>query len=199
MNIAETIKIAASVIISLGGSGAIILGLSNFLGKVWAERLMVKERAKHNQELTELQARLERTNQEKLKELQTNLEIYRETYLKEHSDKLAIYRLATDVITDFLADISMIRMGQKPAGDAVDRFNRGRLKAHGYLAMLAPQQVMDAYDSLIDNLFSILEKPVITNPQEDWKEMRRRAYVLINTIREDVGIDKSKVEYHGKR
>ena len=199
MKLQDILNVAVTVLASLGGGAAIILLFSSWLGKVWANRIMAEERAKHERVLAELRAKLEKANEESLSKLRTGLEIYRETYLKEHSDKLAIYRLATDVITDFLADISMIRIGQKPAGDALDRFNRGRLKAHGYLAMLAPQQVMNGYDSLIDHLFSILDKPVITNPQEEWKEMRRRAYILINAIREDVGIDKSKIEYQGKR
>jgi hypothetical protein len=35
------------VIASLGGGGAIVLGFSGWLGKVWAERLMEKERHEH--------------------------------------------------------------------------------------------------------------------------------------------------------
>ncbi|HCM1039124.1 TPA: hypothetical protein N2810_004642 [Vibrio parahaemolyticus] len=54
----EYIKIGATIIAALGGSGAIILGLSNYLGKIWANRLMVKEKAGHDRELEKLRTEL---------------------------------------------------------------------------------------------------------------------------------------------
>jgi hypothetical protein len=199
MGIKEILEVAAAVLASLGGGGLIVFKLSDFLGKLWAERLMSRERAKYDRELAEFRAKLEQFNQEKLTELQTQLGIYRETYLKEHNDKIAIYRLATDIIAEFLADLNLVRLGGKPEGNSLDRFNRGRLKAHGYLAMLAPQKVMDAYDALVDYSFEILEKKPPGNAFEEWKEIRRLVYELLNAVREDIGIDKSKIEYRGKR
>jgi len=199
MTFEETIKIATTILLSLGGGGIIVFALSSWLGKVWANRIMAEERAKYERELTELRAKLERANEESLSKLRTDLEIYRDKYLKAHNDKVGTYGFVFGVVSDLLADVDLIRRGKKPEGDALDRFNRGRLKAHGYLAMLAPQNVMDAYDSLIDYIFSVLEQPVQTVNHENWKEIRRLAYDVINLIREDVGIDKSKVEYHGKR
>ena len=160
---------------------------------------MQKERNKFEQELAALRSKLERENQENLSRLQTNLEIYRDTYLKQHSDKIGTYGYVFGVVADFLADLDMVRLGQKPDGNAYDRFNRGRLKAHGYLAMLAPQRVMDAWDAFVEHIFSTLEKNQPADYPADWKEMRRLAYILINAIREDVGVDKTPVEYHGKR
>jgi hypothetical protein len=199
MTFEETIKIATTILLSLGGGGIIVFALSSWLGKVWANRIMAEERAKYERELTELRAKLEMENQESLSKIQTDLEIYRDKYLKAHNDKMGTYGFVFGVVSELLADVDLIRRGKKPEGDALDRFNRGRLKAHGHLAMLAPQSVMDAYDSLIDYIFSVLEQPVQTVNHEHWKEIRRLAYDVINLIREDVGIDKSKVEYRGKR
>jgi hypothetical protein len=199
MTFEDTIKIATAILFSLGGGGVIVLALSNWLGKVWAERVMVQERAKFERELTELRLKLERDNQENISKLRTELEIYRDTFLKAHSDKLGTYGFVCGVVSEFLADMNMVHLGQKPEGNVLDRFNRGRLKAHGYLAMLAPQAVMDTYDALIDHIFFILEKSPPNKPYEDWKEIRRLTYALINAIRKDIGIDKSEVEYRGKR
>ena len=44
-------EIIAGIIASVGAAGAIILGLSSWLGKVWADRLAEKERAAHAREL----------------------------------------------------------------------------------------------------------------------------------------------------
>lgn len=45
----DVLKIVLGVIASLGGGGAIVLLLSGWLGRVWAERLMEKERHAHAQ------------------------------------------------------------------------------------------------------------------------------------------------------
>ncbi|WP_376890733.1 hypothetical protein, partial [Aeromonas veronii] len=86
----EYLSIGATIIASLGGSGAIILGLSNYLGKVWAERLMVTEKGNHEQKLERLRVQLQKENQLHLAELNNGLEIYKQTHLREHSDKLVI-------------------------------------------------------------------------------------------------------------
>ena len=58
----EVLKIALGVIAALGGGGAIIAGLSSWLGKVWADRLMAKETAKFREDLERLTKQLERKN-----------------------------------------------------------------------------------------------------------------------------------------
>jgi hypothetical protein len=195
----EIWKTAGAVLAALGGGGIIVAAFSGWLGKLWAEKLMAKEKAKYENELAELKSRLERSNQDGVARLQTDLGIFKDTYLRQHNDKIGTYGYVFNVVSEFLADLDMIRLGKKPDGDAYDRFNRGRLKAHGYLAMLAPQKVMDAWDSFTDHIFTTLEKSQANNYQDDWKEMRQRAYILINAIREDIGIDKSPVEYRGRR
>jgi hypothetical protein len=199
MTTEEIWKTAAAILAALGGGGAIVVAFSGWLGKLWAEKLMAKEKAKYEAELAELKSQLERSNQDNLTRLQTELGIFKDTYLKLHNDKIGTYGFVCGVVSDFLADMNMLQVGQKPDANFYDRFNRGRLKAHGHLAMLAPQEVMDAYDALIDEIFFILERNPPNKAQEDWKEIRRLVYILLNTIRKDIGIDKSEVAYRGKR
>src|SRR5882724_12953995 len=54
MTFEEVWKIAAAILVSLGGAGSVVLGLSNYFGKVWADRLMEADRAKHNSVLEQL-------------------------------------------------------------------------------------------------------------------------------------------------
>ena len=55
----EIFEIAGAVIISFGGAGVIILGLSNWLGKVWANKILEKEKAEHSKEIEDYKSRLE--------------------------------------------------------------------------------------------------------------------------------------------
>jgi hypothetical protein len=69
----DDLKVVVGVLATLGGGGAIVLGLSGWLGRVWAERMMEKERhdhaealesdrAKYGKELEELKANYEQTH-----------------------------------------------------------------------------------------------------------------------------------------
>jgi hypothetical protein len=55
MTVTEILETGASIIAGLGGGGAIVFGLSDYLGKVWADRALEKQRqenAKLNLEFT---------------------------------------------------------------------------------------------------------------------------------------------------
>lgn len=58
MGLNDIVKLLAAILVSLGGGSLIILGFSSWLGKLWANRLMAKESAKHAQELEELRNKL---------------------------------------------------------------------------------------------------------------------------------------------
>lgn len=62
----EIFEITAAILASLGGGTAIVFGLSSWLGKVWANRILAKEKAEHSKELefykSELNKELERIN-----------------------------------------------------------------------------------------------------------------------------------------
>jgi len=57
----EAWETAGAVLASVGGGGAIVVALSGWLGKVWAERILAADRAKYAREIEELKGSLERT------------------------------------------------------------------------------------------------------------------------------------------
>jgi hypothetical protein len=193
----EYLSIGATIIASLGGSGAIILGLSNYLGKIWADRLMAKEKANHDRELEQLRVELQKESQQYLAELNSEIEIYKQTHLREHSDKLAIYRATIDLVATMLAKVEMVVLHDKQglSPEEQEQFETERLKIYGYLAMLAPQEVMDANDVFIDQLLAI----VFDGDTTSWEVIRAKALNLTNAMRQDIGIDKSDVTYRGGR
>jgi hypothetical protein len=189
-------QIAAAIIASVGASGAIIFALSSWLGKIWAKRIMIQDQANHDRQLTILRNDLQRENQESLNKLKTEFEIYRETFLQGHSDKIAIYRKVADIIADLLVDMNIaLGSGTQLPVEAVMNFERQRLRITGYLGMLAPQNVMDAYDNLVDYLLGIIEG----KSQFDWNEVRKHAINMLNQVREDIGIDPRPIGYRGER
>jgi hypothetical protein len=56
----DAFRVAAAIIASLGGGGAIVLGLSSYLGKVWADRALEKEKHKYAEILQTTRSDLDR-------------------------------------------------------------------------------------------------------------------------------------------
>jgi hypothetical protein len=184
MTFEETIKIASAVLLSIGSGGIIVFALSSWLGKVWANRIMDKERAAFERELAELKSKLEKENSQSVEKLKTDLEIFRDTHLRGLSDRLEAYRHAIDIISDLCTDVHNVGTNHELGNKVVTEFNRGRLKAFGYLSILAPQDVMNAYVVLTDYLFAV----ATGGAKYDWIEIRRLTYILVNAIRMDIGI-----------
>lgn len=56
----KVFEVALAILGSLGGGAIIIFGFSNWLGKVWADRLMQREKFQYAQDLEDLRQRLTR-------------------------------------------------------------------------------------------------------------------------------------------
>lgn len=104
MQLKEVIEIAAAVVASLGGGGAIVMALSSWLGKVWANRILEAEKAAHQKEIesykSELQKELEQLGALQDKALyisksqyDNEFRIYREIWQKLHRCASASVRL----------------------------------------------------------------------------------------------------------
>ena len=187
-------------------SGEVQLALSSWLGKVWANRIMDSEKQKYEKELTNLRADLERENQKALANIQhqqeksievvrLDLNIFKEKHLKGFNDKIQIYRLMIDIVAEVLGDFDSFTTTGKPfPQERFDALNRARIRMYGYIGMIAPQSVMDAQDQLIDYLLQVAHG----QKSYEWLTVREYGLVLINEIRNDIGIDINPIKYNGK-
>jgi hypothetical protein len=188
---------ATAILVSLGGGGAIVLALSAWLGRVWAEKLMAKDAAAHARQLEEFRSGLAAKNDYELETLKRRNEIEVTSHLREVQDKVAIYPATADMMAEMLTTFDRAAIDGSPPSDMaarIDRFNRDRMRIYGYLAMLAPQGVMDCYDALIDHLINILGGHV---PYE-WGNVRNLVLAMVNEIRRDIGLNKDPIHYSGE-
>lgn len=202
---------AASVIVALGGGGAIVAALSNWLGKVWAERIMAIERDKHDRSLAKLRADLEKQNADALEDLKARnaqnlqrlsaiLELEKGKLAGAHTEKLTIYRSVIELTVEIIMVRQLVQAGVHQVDplrdpDTWTRFERARLVAHGQLAIFAPQSVLDAYSELSDYFLDVADGAA----QFDFRRVRELAFVMLNRIRQDLNIDPSPVAYRGRR
>lgn len=219
MTLEDVAKIVFALLASVGGGGAIVLGLSGYLGKIWANRLMAREqaehnhaletlradlyqtnqtileadRAKYNRELEELKAQLTRVNEENLSTLRAQVDVLKHSQIQEYQDKLSIYRLVGEIVADLLADFD-VNKGANLSPKQQDRYNRRWMKAYGFLGMLAPQEVMNSFDHLNDYILNMINGDEVY----EWAKIRELSLGFINQIRVDIGINKSAIEYRGE-
>jgi hypothetical protein len=194
--ISEILKISASIIASVGVAGGIIFSLSNWLGNIWANRIMETEKAKYALELEKLRADLYEKNESRLNVIKSDLDIYKEKHLKTHKDKLETYRMGADMIASLLVGLEKHTAGSlaKDEGENLYyNFNRERIKLYAYLGMMAPQSVMDAQDVLIDHLLVVLHG----KQEYDRKLVRKLSIDFLNSVRIDLGIDSTPINYQG--
>lgn len=72
MTFKDAISIIGTTFLAVGGAGGIILGISSWLGKLWAIRIQEKDRQKYQKELEELKANYINDLEEKKAELEKN-------------------------------------------------------------------------------------------------------------------------------
>ncbi|VVP04670.1 hypothetical protein PS900_03024 [Pseudomonas fluorescens] len=178
----EVFKLFGAAIFSLGGGGVIVFALSSWLGKIWAGRILAEE-------THQLSTRLEETKRD--------LDVLKEKTLRFQNDKILAYREITEIIAKLLAIMDAENgriVGWDTAKGPVHEFNEQRLKLYGYLAMLAPQAVMDAQDDLVDHLLLTASGDV----DYKWSEVREKVLFLLNAVREDIGLAAGSIVYKGK-
>jgi hypothetical protein len=179
MHLTELAEIVVSVLVSLGGGGAIVLGLSNWLGKIWAERLMEKEKARYQKELENFKAQLNRENDRTGQTLR---------------EKLALYKDTITPIVNFIMALS----NATPDGNMailLIKFEKERLATTALLGMFAPLPVFEAYNEIIDYLFDCLEGKRIY----EFAEFRRLSFRMLSEIRRDIGVSGDELVYRGPR
>ncbi|WP_195251355.1 hypothetical protein [Romboutsia sp. 1001713B170207_170306_H8] len=54
----EIFEMVSTVLLSLGGGGVIVMGMSSWLGKVWANRILEDEKKKHQKEIEDYKSQL---------------------------------------------------------------------------------------------------------------------------------------------
>ena len=171
-------EIVLAVLASLGGGGAIVFGMSNWLGKVWADRLMQKERAKYERQLEDLKAGLSRENDRTTQTLR---------------EKLSLYKEALEPVLELVTYMQLDPGRLTP--ELIKDFEKKRLKTTALLGMFAAVSAFEAYNVAIDYLFDSLE----SKRQFRFEEFRSIGFQFLTAVRQDVGIAGGELVYRGTR
>lgn len=170
-------EVAAAILLSLGSGGAIVFALSSWLGRIWAERLMAKETAKHNQEL---------------EQLRSSLQIQANQSAQTYKQKIDLYKEVGAPLVELLVKTQSIGA---ITVEEMQGFEMSRLNTSALLAMFAPASVFDEYNTMIDYIYNCAEG------KDTWsfEEFRLRALKFLSLVRIDIGLYQDTLSYNGPR
>jgi hypothetical protein len=101
----DVVKVASAILVGLGGGGGIVFGLSGFLGKLWADRALEKQRHEYAQLTQQAQHQLDAALKRVQMELDT-LGLIHNLRTKEEFNRLAELWKRIATVTDVLATTS---------------------------------------------------------------------------------------------
>ncbi|MDD4296364.1 MAG: hypothetical protein PHC69_05330 [Ruminiclostridium sp.] len=93
----EIFKVAGAIIASIGGAGAVLFGLSSWLGKVWANRILEKEKRVHTEQLEKYKSELSKQIEFARSENEKRVFISRVQFEKEFQIYLEIWEALFDL------------------------------------------------------------------------------------------------------
>jgi hypothetical protein len=193
MTIDEILKIAASIIVSLGGSALLLGSFSHWLGGIWAKRMLQNERSKHEESLQRLKAK----NEAALEDLKAQIDTLKQKELSRHFDKLSIFKDIVHIISEILRELEAVATSKQEtiSKEVEHSFALNRNKAYGYISLVSSQEVMDCYNEMIGFFIPLLYE----GQQATWAEMREKADLMLNAMRNDLGIKEGNIVYKGER
>lgn len=83
----DFLNFSSSLIVAIGGAGAIILGLSKWFGGILADKLLAKDKAKYQESLEKLKSRYQR----ELEETKNELEKSKAQFLRYSEHQFGLY------------------------------------------------------------------------------------------------------------
>ena len=124
----EILKNAVAIISSLGAAGAVIFGLSNFFGKLWANRFMEKEKVTFQKDLEEFKSNLQYRFNSQIEEQKRELDLRFQNELRQLRKRGSLYEELS---------ISLEELFAKEDDELSTVLN----KMFGLLALYAPDDV----------------------------------------------------------
>ena len=108
----EWSEVIKQVLAIAGGASVVVTGLAAILGKIWVGRVLNRENAAHERQLTNMQAQLDTTNERLKAKLEKGLHIHKVQFEKE-------FKIYEDLWSK-LVELQKAALSLRPVSDMVD-------------------------------------------------------------------------------
>ena len=162
MTITEILETGASIITSLGGGAAIVFGLSNYLGKRWADRALQDQRQEHARLNLELAHQLGLLTEQTKNALQMSALEHQVRFSKLHEERAQrIADLYGRIVELSVACARYVyQLGQVNRQEGYSELEK-RLSDYSLFFDASQIYLPEHICILLENLVSALRKPVI--------------------------------------
>lgn len=165
MDIQDVLMVSATLVGSLGGGGAIVVGFSSWLGKVWASRLMEGERARHERDLAQLRAEVRSKYEKQLELIKSELGKSVYVHRVQFETEFTAYR----EIWKKLVEVKKAVLSLRPVWDSIDPNEDEESRK---------RRRLEAFDCAFNPFFQTIDENRPFYPQEVWKELKELATLM---------------------
>lgn len=153
VRISEAFSIAAAVVASVGGGGILVVALSSWLGRVWASRILEREKAELTRSIEVSKTELARGIERDKAALTAFLDEHRSDLQQLTSERLDALNRRRDVYARLATKMRiLLRADMPPAQRETDKWAFLGAYDEGYL--WASEQVAEAIRDLIEAMES---------------------------------------------
>ncbi|GAA67931.1 hypothetical protein P20429_2050 [Pseudoalteromonas sp. BSi20429] len=159
---------------------------------------MEAEKQKYAKDLETFKSEISLNAQKEIEKLKADVEIFKTKEIESFKDKINIYRQAMDIISEALADLDLYRnkeLDEEAKKKSFHKFNVSRLKNRAYMAMLSSPEIVQSFDTLIDEIISIYN----SEKEYCWVTIRNISIPIIDTLRKDIAMSEGEIRYVGER
>jgi hypothetical protein len=147
-SVTDVFAVAAAVIASLGGGGLLIFAMSSWLGRVWATRIMEREKTALTISIEHARADLTRSIERERAELANFHEVHRSELQELSSERQDALNRKRDVYTELATKMRvLLRANTMPAQQELDKCAFLAAYDKGYI--WAAEAVIEAISDLI--------------------------------------------------
>lgn len=189
----SALQIINVVLNSLGGGVLILSAFCALFGKIIINRLKHKEVSEHELKLSEFRAKLNKELETYLPAVSSFYEVTQTKHLKIFEEKLQTYKKIVERISEILANFDLhinlppIELDQQRnlSHQRYRQFINERNDIIANLTLIAPYDVVDAADDLLEHLRQIAE-----GIQDwEWSVIKNKSGVLLDRMRLDLKIE----------
>jgi hypothetical protein len=182
MTLAQIFEVSGAILVSIGGAAAIIFGLSSFLAKVWANRILESDRDKYRQEIE----RLKHDNALQ----KSSYERYMDLIVDYHDFIYRHYRVAQNA-----ASFDVLNFENKPKVNTkrnfvehIDGFRDELNQMEGRLRIILPKQILDLHEDHLNiaNEFKDRVKAFLKNPVQERREAIETQFDLLDASQKEL-------------
>ena len=199
MTLADIYAVAGAVIVSLGGGALLVFALSSWLAKVWADRILEKEKAGYASEIEQLRRVYGEEIERVRSELQKNAFEHQTRFSWYHQRKAeliaSVYSLLHDVSEHVTAMVSPMQLGGDDqraahAQKTIDLYNKLASEYYGQKIFLE-KDICDKVEAILTSVkkaitaFQMSQDPR-TRMTELWGEANKTMAYAVPPLRAEL-------------